>query len=196
MRVGPLSGAVLTAVVLTVANAAAIVAVRRDFPDLVARAEQVVIGTVTEVREGEDAAGAPSTFVTLEDLSVLKGDVGATLTLKFFGGRSGQTAVHIPDMPEFSPGERAVLFVAGNGRDVCPLVGIWQGRFRVRYDDTRQQEVIEDNDRLPVVGRSGRELRRATTGEAPTNAPMTLDEFRSLVADEIARPTAPQPGDK
>ena len=167
----------------------AMVVIQRDFPELVARAEQVVVGTVTAITQGQDESGAPSTFVTFSDLTVLKGDVGATLTLRFYGGASGNVAVMIPDMPTFALGERNVLFVAGNGSAVCPLVGVWQGRFRVRHDDSRNADVVEDNDRNLVTGLAGRQLQRAPLRAAATPpAPITLDDFRQMIADELVHP--------
>jgi hypothetical protein len=174
--------------------ARAMVVMQRDFPELVARAEQVVVGTVTAITPGQDDSGAPSTFVTFSDLTVLKGDVGATLTLRFYGGVAGNVAVMIPDMPTFTLGERDVVFVAGNGSAVCPLVGVWQGRFHVRFDETRGADVIEDNDHNPVTGLAGRELRRASLrAGAQPSAATSLDEFRQMIADELARPSADPP---
>jgi len=181
----------LFAVIIVSSPSNAMVVVQRDFPELVARAEQIVVGTVTAITEEPDDVGAPSTLVTFSDLTVLKGDVGATLTLRFFGGSAGDVAVHIPDMPTFTPGERDVVFVAGNGPTVCPLVGVWQGRFHVRFDAERGAEVVEDNDHTAVVGLAKRQLRRAASspGAAAAQA-VTLDEFRQMVADELAHPQA------
>ncbi len=168
--------------------AAAMVVAPRDFADLVARAEQIVVGTVTDVSTQPDTSAAPFTFVTLSDMTVLKGDVGATLTLRFYGGTANGAVTWISDMPKFTVGERVVLFVAGNGRDVCPLVGVWQGRFGVRFDSTRNTEVVESHDGRPVIGLAGRELRFAPAHAAATNAAITLDEFRQMVSDELAHP--------
>ena len=172
------------------APAAAMVVAQRDFADLVARAEQIVVGTVTDVTQQPDASGAPFTLVTLSDLSVLKGDVGPTLTLRFYGGTADGVATWISDMPRFAVGERAVLFVAGNGRDVCPLVGVWQGRFRVRFDSVRNAEVVESHDGRPVTALAGRELRFAPAHAAATSPGITLEEFRQMVSDELAHPQA------
>jgi len=168
----------------------AMVAAHRDFPELVARAEQIVIGTVADIHEEQDDVGAPSTLVTFSDLTVLKGDVGATLTLHLYGGTAGDVAVHISDMPSFAVGERAVLFVAGNGRSVCPLVGVWQGRFRVRQGTDGGTDVIEDGSGAVITGLSGRELRRRAHHASTGPAPLTVDEFRQLIADELASPRA------
>jgi hypothetical protein len=178
---------------LAAAPAGAMVVVEREFPELVARAEQIVVGMVTEIEQADDASGAPSTFVTFSDLSVLKGDVGETLTLRFYGGVSGDAVVRIPDMPTFSISERAVLFVAGNGRDICPLVGVWQGRFRVRFDTERGTDVVESNDRTPVVGVSGGKLRRAKLGAPAEAAPMALSDFLEAIAGELAHPSLVSP---
>ena len=166
------------------------VVVKRDFPDLVARSEQIVIGTVTDIHEQLDASGTPFTLVTFSDLTVLKGDVAATLTLRFYGGHAGDVVVGIPDMPVFTLGERDVLFVAGNGEVVCPLVGVWQGRFYVRFDPALGADVVEDSAYQPVTGLAGRELMRAPAAVARGTTPMTLDDFRSAIADELAHPHA------
>ena len=176
----------LVALRLLAAPAAAGEVVRRDFPDLVARAEQIVIGTVTAIREAPDASGAPETLVTLADLSVLKGEVGPELTLHFYGGQAGGVAVRIADMPTFTVGERDVLFVAGNPTAICPLVGIWQGRFSVRFDPALGTEIVEDHAHNPVTGLSPSARRGA---QAASATPMTLDGFRQRIADELAQPS-------
>lgn len=179
----------LAVLLQTTATAKAMVVVQRDFPELVARAEQIVVGTVTDITQGTDALGT-ATFVTFSDLTVLKGDVGNTLTLRFYGGDSGGVVTHISDMPAFAAGDRAVLFVAGNGRAVCPLVGVWQGRFHVRLDAQRQTDIVETNDRTPLVGLAGRRLVRgsaATAGEGASA--MALGDFLESIAGELAHPT-------
>src|SRR5262249_54179244 len=134
--------------------------------------------------------GAVFTLVTFSDLTVLKGDAGATLTLRLYGGSSGGVTVEIPDMPTFTRGQREVLFVSGNNRDLCPLVGVWQGRFHVRFDAARAAEVIDDNGGNPVAGLLGRALQRAPA-QSNQAAAMTLDEFRERIADELAHPHGP-----
>jgi hypothetical protein len=93
-------------------------------------------------------------------------------------------------MPTFTPGEQDVLFVAGNGSVVCPLVGVWQGRFYVRFDPTVNADVVEDSNHQPLAGIVGRELLRAPATAANAPVPMTLDEFRQLIAGELAHPSA------
>jgi len=170
------------------------VVVQRDFPELVALAEQIVVGTVTDVKQSADPSGAPATYVTFSDLTVLKGDVGDTLTLRFYGGEGDGVVVRIPEMPTFNLGERAVLFVAGNGRDVCPLVGVWQGRFNVRFDQERHTDVVETNDRAPVVAVAGRQIVRGQAATEGTGAPaMPLGDFLDSISGELSHPTAVTP---
>jgi hypothetical protein len=170
------------------APADAMVVVQRDFPELVARAEQVVVGTVTATTEEPDASGAPYTVVTFSDLTVLKGEAGDTLRLRFYGGHAGDVVLGIPDMPSFSLGERDVLFVAGNGNLICPLVGVWQGRFYVRFDAVLGTDIVEDSNHQPLSGIAGRALLRApATSGTPS---LRLDDFRQSIADELAHPHA------
>lgn len=175
---------------LGLSPAQATVAVKRDFPALVSRAEQIVVGTVVRISEDDDANGVRRTLVTLGDLSVLKGTVpGNEFSLDFVGGQKGGMSSRVLDAPTFREGDRAVVFVANNGRAVCPLVGIWQGRFRVQLDPERGVEIVEGDDGSPVVGLSQRELRYAPRSAGSSRSALTLDEFRQLVADELAHPT-------
>lgn len=184
---------ILVAVLGGAAPCGAMVVAKRDFPELVARAEQIVVGTVSAIREELDASGTPFTLVTFSDLSVWKGSAGSTLTLRFYGGTAGDVTVRVPDMPTFVLGERDVVFVADNGSSVCPLVGVWQGRYYVRADPTLGTDVVEDSDHRPLVGVAQRELLRApaasdTSSDSGGATPMTLDAFRQLVTDELAHP--------
>lgn len=182
---------VLSAVSGAAAPGEGMVVAKRDFPELVARAEQIVVGTVTAIREEPDASGTPFTLVTFSDLSIWKGNAGPTLTLRFYGGTAGDVTVRPPDMPTFVLGERDVVFVADNGASVCPLVGVWQGRYYVRADAALGTDVVEDSDRRPLFGVARREILRApaaSSGESGGPTPMTLDAFRQLVADELAHP--------
>lgn len=179
------TGCVLSILVCTVCPASAMIVVERNFRDLVTHAQQIVAGTVTDITESNDDFGTPATFVTVSNLTVLKGDVGGTLTLRFFGGTSGGVVARIPDMPTFTVGERAILFVAGNGRSVCPLVGVWQGRFRVRFDATRGRDVVESHDGTPVVDIAGGEVVPGGGGAAGTADPMTVTDFLEAVAQEL-----------
>jgi hypothetical protein len=172
-------------------QAAAMVVVERDFHDLAHRAEQIVAGTVTEIRTGT-VAGAPITFVTVADLTVMKGETGDSITLEVYGGDDGEYAVRVPDMPSFSLGEEVVLFIAGNGRNVSPIVGVWQGVFRVQYDEARGERVVTANGGTPVTGIVGGKVQLAAPeqgGGGATGAAMTLEELREAIADELAGPT-------
>jgi len=172
-------------------SANAMVVVERDFPDLVERAETIVAGTVAEVRNAQKDSGAPITLVTVSDLSVLKGGARESITLEFYGGVSGEYAVRVPDMPTFAPGERVVLFIAGNGENVCPLVGVWQGSFRVRFDEALGTDVVTTNGGTPIAGIVGNKVRRVeNVGDGGgAAAALTLDEFRQRIADELASPS-------
>lgn len=167
--------------------ARAMTVVERDFADLVERAEQIVVGRVSAIGAGKDPHGGPLTLVTFEDLTVLKGTVGSTLTLELSGGMldSGRV-MSIAEMPEFRVGERAVLFVRGNGTDLCPLVGVWQGRFRVVHDEALGVDVVERSDGARISGLEGRKLRSARRDDP---AAMTVEDFQSLIREEMAHPS-------
>ena len=72
------------------------------------------------------------TYVTLDDLQLVHGDVaGDSVTLQFEGGRVGDDVVTVVGSPAFEVGAREFLFVRNNGAAVSPVVGFFQGRFKV-----------------------------------------------------------------
>lgn len=164
--------------------------VDRDFTDLVALAEQIVVGTVTAIEEGENENGGPMTFVTFENLAVLKGDVTPPFVLQVHGGMTREGIfMHVPDMPRFAVGERAVLFVRGNGRAFFPLVGVWQGRFGVRRDADRGVDIVERADGTLVTGMEHGVLQSAQRNARSGSRALTLDEFRDLIREELRAPS-------
>ena len=111
----------------------------KTLKDLVREAELIFEGVVADVSHrvsdvrGPQDAALPHTFVTFEVEHVMKGAVaqGGQITLRFVGGPDGKgRRLRVSGIPEFVPGDRDVLFVAGNGLRMCPLVGCEQGRLR------------------------------------------------------------------
>ncbi|MCY4386967.1 MAG: hypothetical protein OXC18_07650 [Desulfurellaceae bacterium] len=126
----------------------------KSFSSLVRDAEVIAVGTVTAIDTEWDAEkDAPFTLVTFSDLEVLKGYAGQTeITLHFLGGPTPDGLVmQIAGVPQFSLEERAVLFIRGNQHHAVPLVGMWQGVYRVVFDDERGVDTIHNHAGQPVT---------------------------------------------
>ena len=173
----------------------AITTIPRDFDQLVARADTVFRGTVT-ARASRWVGAADTrhiaTFVTFQVQETYKGAPSSEQTLRFLGGTVGDDTLEVPDLPRFTVGQTAVLFVVGNGRQFCPLVGVAQGRFHVVKDAATGQERVLTDDRSPVV--DTREigqfdetgvprLRRYAAAGTPA---MTADAFRAEILGKVA----------
>jgi hypothetical protein len=107
------------------------------------------------------------------------------MTLEFLGGHiSDGTVLSIAGVPHFAVGEKAVVFSAGNHKDFCPLVGLWQGRFRVAFDAQLGMETVRDNFRAPIVGiDNGLFLKATPTG--PQQKALPLSTFIKLIQNEM-----------
>ena len=169
----------------------------KSFSSLVQDAEVIAIGTVTAIENEWDAEKkAPFTLVTFSDLEVLKGEVGQTeLTLHFLGGPTPDGLVmQIAGVPQFSVGERNVVFSVGNRYQAVPLVGMWQGVYRVVRDPDSGGEVIHNHARQPVTTlptEEGGILHDEAPlvqeqSEQPSTA-MPLDTFTQRIAQELSR---------
>src|SRR5713101_7597922 len=162
--------------------------IERTFPDLVHRAEVIVIGTVTGIQEQWDAARqAPLTHVTFSNLTVLKSSPGGeSMTLAFLGGHTPEGMVlTVPGVPRFTVGEKTVVFCAGNHQNFCPLVGLWQGLLRVAFDPQRGVETVSDNFHVPIVGvEAGRFLKLTPEAPAPQEV-LPLSTLMDLITQEL-----------
>ena len=158
------------------------------FSDLVQRAEVIAVGTVTEIKEQwDETRKAPLTLVTFSDLTVLKGNPGSSMTLEFLGGRTPQGLIlSIPGVPQFTIGEKTVVFSAGNHRDFCPLVGVWQGLLRVRTDPQSGTETVSDNFRAPITSiQAGKFLK--LTPSSPEQVPLSLPALLQAIQQELQK---------
>jgi hypothetical protein len=122
--------------------------------ELVAESDAIVRGVVAEVRAEEfdsPQGRGIRTLVTLRVEQTLKGSAEETITLVQLGGVVKGRALRVVGLPEFKVGERQIVFVAGNGRVICPVIGGGFGRFLVRKDMATGDDHIFRNDGAPLV---------------------------------------------
>jgi len=124
----------------------------KSFDKLVAESDGIVVATVRQVQFAADAQHDIGTYVTFDNLQMLEGRAAApTLTLRMKGGRVGNEILFVDGVPQFQEGERVLMFVQGNGRDLVPLVGWTQGLFRL-VTGADGRTVVADAGGHPVLG--------------------------------------------
>jgi hypothetical protein len=169
------------------------------FDELVAAADTVVRGVVTEVHAVTVATSqgeAIKTLVTLQVEKTLKGNPGATLTLSLLGGKVGRRNLKVEGMPTFAVGDREIVFVANNGRAMCPLIAGGHGRYHVRHDAASGRDYVARDNGAPVhsTDELAQPIERAATATAPSAEPLTPDAFETRITETLrsARTQAPQ----
>jgi hypothetical protein len=158
-----------------------------SFDQLVQQAEIVFIGDVIDQRSVWDDSRDGRrivTQVTFDVVRVLKGTVGLRTQLSFQGGTVGDVTQEITGMPKFRPGDRDVLFVSPDRNAVSPLVGFWQGRFRVVRDAATGAMRVRMHDGGSLISGWGGTVQPAPA--AGVQAPLALSEFETLVRARVA----------
>ncbi len=191
----PLRPYVCALVVLLAAPAAATTVLQKSFADVVQAAEIIAVGTVTALAAEWDAAHArPFTRITFSTLDILKGaHTEAALTLRVLGGpQPDGSIVQIAGVPQFRLGDRLVVFVTGTDRSAVPLVGLWQGVYRVVFDVARGVDTIYSHARQPVTrlppatgGLLHDEAPLSSAVQQPREEPMSLETFTAVIAQEV-----------
>ncbi|MFL6542117.1 MAG: hypothetical protein ACJ8I9_03025 [Chthoniobacterales bacterium] len=186
----PLFIAVTAALALSTARATTVIP--PTFDQLVQDAELIFQGTVTDVKSqyvGEGGQRHITTYVTVKVEDAVKGDPGASYTLRMLGGTVGDETMEVSDAPKFKVGDRDILFVEHNGTQFIPLVGIMHGRFRVDHDSQTGADMVATNNGSAVtnVDTLGR-VDENGTSKARTNAverPLDADSFKAAIRSKL-----------
>ena len=161
----------------------------QSFANLVEKAEIIAVGTVSAIEAEWDATHErPYTFVTFTDLDVRKGETGETLTLRVLGGSAPDgRRLRLSGVPAFHLGDRFLLFVVGNERRAVPLVGLWQGAYRVVFDAEREEDVVYTHAMQPLTALPSQQ-RDATVVYDPMVAPLEGDALSlTAVLEAVAK---------
>lgn len=183
-------------------RAAATTVIPPDFPGLVDRAETVFRGEVVGItadlisREGQRAIFTRVTFRVLE---AIKGRPEPLVTLEFLGGTVGELTLEVTGMPRFQAGKQEIVFVAGGGPAISPLVAMAFGRYRIERDATGGEYVARDNGQpLRSVDEVGQpflspalQIVQARAADAAGPRPLSPGEFAGQVRRVAARVHAP-----
>jgi hypothetical protein len=120
---------------ILVSTVSATVLVPADFAEMVAGSQLVVYGRVVDVRS--QMVGDRRTIESVVTVSVaqaIKGDPGATVSVRVPGGVVGRYRRFMVGAPSFRPGEEVVLFLSGRPPAIPMPFGLSQGVYRVTRD--------------------------------------------------------------
>jgi hypothetical protein len=150
--------------------------------ELVGRAQIIFEGEVTGVQSlwiGEGAEHRIVTFVTFKVDDALKGNPGATYSMRMLGGTVDGQTMEVTDAPKFKVGDHDVLFVENNGSQFIPLVGIQHGRFRVQKDETL---MTGENQPLADVNQLGKDETTVARGRPA----LSLRDFKATLRTRVS----------
>ena len=112
----------------------------------------------------------------------LKGDPGASYSIRMLGGTVDGRTMEVTDAPKFKVGDHDILFVENNGSQFIPLVGIQHGRFRVQKDKAGRDTLITgDGQPLADVNQLGGNEEAA----ASSKAALSLNDFKSAIRSHV-----------
>ena len=159
--------------------------IQPTFEQLVDGASQVVVAEAlsSECHWRTNARGALIfTTVRFRAEEVLKGEFVAQLELSFLGGTIGADTLDVHGVPRFTQGSRYILFVSSNRTEVCPLVGMFYGKFHLQKDAVTGEETISQHDGSPVRISSSSQGAKA----ALPLRNLSAAEFKRRVMDRVA----------
>jgi len=161
-----------------------------SFDELVAQAELIFQGTVTDVKSqwvGEGGQRHIVSYVTLRIDEAIKGDPGKSYTMQMLGGTVGDDTKEVSDSPRFKVGDRDILFVEHNGTQFIPIVGIMHGRFRLEQDKSSGGDVVR-NDKGVAVSDLAKLGQDEQTEATPRDAgkPLRSADFKAAIRAKLS----------
>jgi len=148
--------------------------------EMVRDADDIVVCTVLSVASQWDKGHRTiSTSVRLKVSENWKGSPpkDGVLTLVQAGGSVGDLEMSVQGMPEFTSGERSVLFLHGGARRF--VVGMSLGKRPLRFDAATKQWMVGPASRKGILRRQN--ARGQDTSTSESEEAMSLPELRSRV---------------
>ncbi len=142
IAVGMICVAVLNAPWLETANGTTLI--RRSTEELTVLSDIVVEGVVQDMESRFDPGRQfIYTYVTLSIQQLLKGRFdGETIVLEELGGDANGYRARVDCSPEFTIGERVIVFLEVKNEDYYRAHGMCQGKFSVVVDPASGQEIV------------------------------------------------------
>ena len=181
-------------------NAQATTVIPPSFDELVDQAQIIFQGTVTDTQSqwaGEGGNRRIVTYITFKVDEAIKGEPGATYTIRMLGGTVGDETMEVTDAPKFKVGDRDIVFVENNGSQFIPLVGIMHGRFRVQKDKATGREVVMSNaghavENVAMLGKDdghahGKHGTTQGSDAAETARSLGTSDFKSAIRAKLGK---------
>lgn len=123
-----------------------------EFTDLVNQSDCIVRAVVKSVSSEYAQPGSRKiiTKVELDVREVIAGKPPQPLVLQLLGGRVGAEEMRVEGVPQFKAGDEDILFVQGNGKQVCPLVAIMHGRYPILREAVTGREYMARSNQVPL----------------------------------------------
>lgn len=156
--------------------------------DIARRSENIVVARCVSTESKWNEQGSLIfTYVTFQVQDTVQGEnTEDNLTLRFLGGRVGDTVQTVPDMPQFSENEEVMLFLGPKNRSgYQTLSSIQNGVLRIRIDP-------ETGNQLITTPTTGFQIYKRNTDE-PMSKPygngVLLEDFNYSLKKAIDLPT-------
>jgi hypothetical protein len=184
----------LLAFALVAGSASASVVIPPADDDLIVHADAVIIGRVTDIESHDDRQGKLSTYITIAIQEVLKGSLAqSSLTIRELGGEVGGVVAWASANPEFSVGERVLLFLDQRADGSLRVLHFYLGKFSIITDPATGDLVAVRPlpEEVTIIAPPG----AAAAGIALGAVGRGLDEFKDHIRRRAgeARPLTARP---
>jgi len=145
-----------------------------DLSDLSHEAVAIARGRIAAVEpQWKEGRRGIETLVTLQTETYLKGSLGTIVQFRIPGGTLGRFSSVVVGAPQFTVGQRVILFLGSRGPTIPYVLGLSQGVFRL-VQSTQGDWLVTPP---PITGTADGPIVRGTLGLRPAS----LSDFERQV---------------
>jgi len=145
-----------------------------DLSDLSHEAVAIARGRIAAVEpQWKEGRRGIETLVTLQTETYLKGSLGTIVQFRIPGGTLGRFSSVVVGAPQFTVGQRVILFLGSRGPTIPYVLGLSQGVFRL-VQSTQGDWLVTPP---PITGTGDGPIVRGTLGLRPAS----LSDFERQV---------------
>src|SRR5438874_7841456 len=116
--------------------------------DLIHRADAIVLASPLSSYTQLSDAGSVETVTVMSITEVLRGDVPGVISIVEPGGTYRDVSTLIAGVPQYSPGDKLMLFLRRTGADRWAVEELVLGKFRFATDNRGRELLVRDAEEI------------------------------------------------
>ena len=154
--------------------------------EVFAKADFIIVGLVIDSKSRWDDRGLMIfTDYTIRVLENIKGNSPANTVMSFAGGRVGDKSIYVTETPHLQVGDKYIICGYDSEKKYAvPVVGNFQGIFRIVHDDVENMDYIVDYNGYQIEITDNQEIVKGAPVQKNADGSLSVRKELAIVKKE------------